>query len=63
MVFVCRVTLQDYVIKELNDFMVRSPTRYFTILPSLLAIGTVAVEIYIFSLSRDFARLHDQKTM
>ena len=51
------------MIKELNDFMDRSPTRYFTILPSLVAIGTVAVEIYSFSLSRGFARPHDKKVM
>ena len=32
MVFVCHVTLQDHVIKVLNDIMVRSPSRYATIL-------------------------------
>ena len=36
---------QDHVIKVLNDFMARSPSKYFTILPSLVAIGTVAVEL------------------
>ena len=45
MVFVCHVTLQDHVIKALSNFMVKSPTKYVTILPSLVAIGTVIVEI------------------
>ena len=30
MVFVCRVTLQDHVIKALNAFMVRSPSQHTT---------------------------------
>ena len=33
MVFICHVTLQDHVIKALNDFMVRIPSRYATIMP------------------------------
>ena len=45
MVFVCHVNLKDHVTKALNDFMVRRPLRYVTILPSLVAIGTVIVEI------------------
>ena len=45
MVFVCLVTLQDHVIKVLNDFMYKSPLRYISILPSLVVIGTVAEEI------------------
>ena len=45
MVYVCHVTLQNHVIKVLNNFMVRSPSRYVTTLPSLVAIDTVAVEI------------------
>ena len=45
MVFVSHVTLQDHVIKVLNDFMVRSLSRYVTMLSGLVAIGTVAVEI------------------
>ena len=45
MVFICPVTLQDYAIKALSNFMVKSPTRYITILPSLVAIVTVIVEI------------------
>ena len=45
MVFVCHVNLQDHVKKALNGFMVSSPSMYVTILPSLVAIGTVVVEI------------------
>ena len=45
MVFICQVTLQDQVIKVLNDFMVGSPLRLVNILPGLLAIGTVVVDI------------------
>ena len=45
MVFVYYVTLQNHVIKLLNDFMVRSPSRYVTILPSLAAMGPVMVDI------------------
>ena len=41
MVLICHVTLQDHMNKLLNDFLVRTPARYVTILPSLLAIGTV----------------------
>ena len=40
MVFVCHVTLQDHVIKVFNDLTVRSPSRYVTIIPSLVAIDT-----------------------
>ena len=47
MVFVCHVTLQDHVIKVFNDLTVRSPSRYVTIIPSLVAIDTVAVEIQL----------------
>ena len=45
MVFICHVTLQDQVIKVLNDFIVGSPSRLVIILPGLLAIGTVVVDI------------------
>ena len=45
MVLVCHVTLQDKVIKALYGFMVRSPSRYLTILPGLLGIATEIVEI------------------
>ena len=44
-VFVSHMNLQDHVIKALNDYMVKSPSRYVTILPSLVAIGTVVVKI------------------
>ena len=37
MVFVCHVTLQDYAIKPLYDFMIRNLSRYITILASLVA--------------------------
>ena len=44
LVLVCQVTVQDQVIKELNDFMVSSLSRYVTTLPSLVAIGTKVVK-------------------
>ena len=47
MVFVYHVTLQDHVIKALNDFMVRSPSRYVTTLPLFVAISNVVVKIKI----------------
>ena len=53
-VLVCHVVSQDHVIKGSCDFIGRSPSRYHvTTLPSLMAIGTLIVEI-VFSLSRDF---------
>ena len=42
------MTLQDHMIKALYDFMVRSPAKYVTLIPSLAAIGTVIVEIKKF---------------
>ena len=45
MLVVYQVTVKDRVIKVLSDFMVRSPSRQVTILPSLVAIGTMFVEI------------------
>ena len=44
-VFICHVTLQEHVIKALYDFMIRSLSRYITILASLVAIDIVVVEI------------------
>ena len=44
-VFVCNVILQDPVIQALNDFMVRTPLGYFTIIRSLFAMGTLVVEM------------------
>ena len=46
MVFVFHVTLQDSV---LNGFMIRSPSNFVTILPSLVAIGIVVIKIRWFS--------------
>ena len=46
MFLVCHVTLQDHVIKSKSGFMVRSLSKYVTILKSLVAIGTVLEEIY-----------------
>ena len=45
MVFVCHVTLQDYAIKAMYNFMIRNLSRYITILASFVAIDTVVVEI------------------
>ena len=58
-VFACHVALQDHVLKGLNDFMVRSPSRYVTILPSLVAMWRYNG----FSLSPDLARPRDQRAM
>ena len=44
--FVFHVTFQDHVTKVLNDFIVRNSSRYFNILSSLVAKGTVAVKIF-----------------
>ena len=43
--FIYNVILADHVIKVLNDFMGKSPLRYVTILPSMMAIGTAAVKL------------------
>ena len=43
-VFVCHVTLKDYMIKASYNFMITSLSRYITILASLVAIDTVVVE-------------------
>ena len=40
MVLVCRLTLQDYVVKVSYDFISSSPSRWATILQSLVAIAT-----------------------
>ena len=45
MIFVFHLTLQDHIMKLLNDFMVRSPSKFVTILPSLVTKDTVVVEI------------------
>ena len=45
MFFACHATSQDHVIKALNDFMIRSPLSYITILLSLVAFTTLVVEL------------------
>ena len=40
--------LQDYVTEGSSNIMDRSPSMLVTILPSLVAIGTVVVEILMF---------------
>ena len=47
MILVCHVILQDHVIERSCDFMDRSPSRKVTILPSLVAIGTLVVEMLL----------------
>ena len=41
----CQVTSQDHMIKGSHDFR-RTTSRKCTILTSLVAIGTIAVDIY-----------------
>ena len=48
MFLVCQVISEDHVDQELFDFMDRNILRPVTSLPSLVAIGTVVVEIYWF---------------
>ena len=45
MVFFCHMTFQYHLITVLNDVMIRSPLRYVSILPSLVAIDTVVLKI------------------
>ena len=62
MIFVFHVTLKYHAIKALNGLMVSSPSRFVTILSSLVVIDHVVVERYnSFNLTRDLARPHDQK--
>ena len=44
-VFIRHVTLQNHMIKTSNDFLVSSPSRYVTIFPSLVVMGTLVEEI------------------
>ena len=44
MFFLCHVILQDHLIKAFNDFMVRSPSRYITIVPNFVAIYLLVVD-------------------
>ena len=53
MILVWYVALQDNLIKGSGNFMTRNQSRQVTILPGLLAIGTLTVEIYAFSLPGD----------
>ena len=61
-IFACHVTLQDHMIKALNDLNVRSFSSYVIIRPSLVAIRLVVVRRYNrLKLSRDLPRSHDQR--
>ena len=43
MILVCHVIIQEYLIKRLFNFMGRSESSWVTILPGLVAEGTVVV--------------------
>ena len=45
MVLVCHVILQDHLIKAYYDFVLESLPKYVTILPNVVAIGTLVEEI------------------
>ena len=45
MILICQVILLEHMTKRSFDFMGRSPSRQVTIPQSLVAIGTVVVEI------------------
>ena len=45
MLLVCHLALRNHVIKQLNEFMIKNPSRYVTILPGLVAMDPVIVEI------------------
>ena len=45
MFLICNVIKQGHIIKRSGDYNDRSPSRNVTILPSLVAIGTVVLEI------------------
>ena len=45
MILICQVILLEHMTKRSFDFMGRSPSRQVTITQSLVAIGTVVVEI------------------
>ena len=63
----CHVIYQDHVTKRSSNFMSGSCLRYVTILPSLngyIYILCVSdIRYNGFNLSRDFARLRDQRVM
>ena len=62
MAFVRKANLQDHVIKVNNDFVGRSPSRYVTILSSLVATGTLVVEIIVF-VSHVTLKVHVMKVL
>ena len=45
MLLVCQVTSQDHLTKGSGNIIGRSPSRFVTIISSLVAIGTVVVDI------------------
>ena len=45
MCLVCHLVSKDDVVKGSCNFIYGSPSRYFTTLPSLVAVGTVKVGI------------------
>ena len=52
------------MMKGLFNFMVGSPSRYVTSLPSLLTMDNVAVEMYKVAILRpDLVRPRDQRVM
>ena len=55
--------LQGNVIKALNDFIVRTPSKYVTFQQNLVAIGTEVWEYNNFSLFRDLLKLRDQSVI
>lgn len=62
MAFLRKANLQDHVIKVNNDFVARSPSGYVTILSSLVATGTLVVEI-IVSVSHMTLKVHVMKVL
>ena len=55
--------ITNHVTKKRNNIIGRSPLWQVTSLASLVAIGTVAVKILDFRLSRNLTRLGDQRVM
>ena len=49
MIFACHVTLQDHLTKRLNNFIVKSSSRYVITQPGLVAGSTLMVKIKLFS--------------
>lgn len=57
---ICHVTLQDLVLEELCDIKGGRSSLYVTTLSSFLAIVEAK---YVFDLSCDLARRHDERVM